>query len=228
MKQTIAVIGATEGMGSAVAYRLAAAGYCVLLTDDSDKHLTRFFAKLPLLLAKIRLEVPRAEVRIVFSAREACWEADIIIFAVSSEDQAEVAQKIKDVVTRKIVVGATDSPNKTHNGLGTGSTATASVGLSQLLPYSKIVKAYCTNSSEDLGRPWKAGPTANVLVAGEDQEAVSTIMQIVNVVGLDPVITSQTTLNCTVRDWMYHADPSSGLNRAQRIEKFEGTAEETE
>jgi predicted dinucleotide-binding enzyme len=206
MKMTVAVIGAADSVGSAIAYGLAAAGYRVLLTDDFENHLASFVSKLPVLLVKTRLKVPGADVRIVFSAREASWEADIVVVAVPCEAQAELARKIRDVVTRKIVISVVNPLNKRHDGLGTAPTGSAAEELAELLPYSKIVRAFKTNSPADFKRPKKAGTIADVSVAGDDQEAVSTTMQLVKDMGFNPLFVGQLAMSRRLENTICEAD----------------------
>jgi len=206
MKKTVAIIGAAERMGSAIAYGLAAAGYRVLLSDDIESHLTAFIGRLPLLLVKIRLEVPRADVRIVFSAREASWEADIVVVAVACAGQAELARNIKDVVTGKIVVSVISPSNKGHDGLVITSTSSAVEQLAELLPHSKIVKAFKTDSFSDFKVPQNAVRISDVSVAGDDPEAVSTTMQLIKDVGFNPLFAGQLTMSSMQHNTVYKSD----------------------
>ena len=153
MKKTVAVIGAAESTGSAIAYGLAAAGHRVLLTDDIEKRLTPFLGRLPLLLAKIRFEVSRADARIVFSAREACWEADVVILTAPAEAQAEIACRIKDVVTQKIVVSVRGPLGKTSDDVGPVPVGMATEELTQLLPHSRIVRVFHADPPAGFGLP---------------------------------------------------------------------------
>ena len=75
VKQTIAIIGATGNMGSALARSLARGPYRVLLFG-------RDAARLDWLASEIQGTVPAAEVEAVGCPVDASWEADIIIPAV--------------------------------------------------------------------------------------------------------------------------------------------------
>jgi predicted dinucleotide-binding enzyme len=198
MKKTVAVIGADGNIGAALAFRLAKAGYRTLVTSHTLQDLTPFIGKLPLLLGKIRLRVPHADGAIVFSAREASWEADIIILAVPSETQAEIAGEIKDVVTGKVVISLENPLNGTHSGPVTPPTNSVAAELAQLLPHSRIVRALSTTVADQPGEVKCAGLSVDVLVGGDDDEAVSTVMQLAKDVGYHPLVAGKLAMNRTV------------------------------
>jgi hypothetical protein len=198
MKKTVAIIGAAGNIGSAIALGLAAAGYRVLLTDDIEHHAL-LYMKLPLRERWIRFRVPEADVDIVLSAREASWEADIIILAVPYETQVELASKIKDVVTGKIVVSLASPLNGTQNGPVTPPTNSVAAELAQLLPHSKTVRALSTIVAAQHGEPKVAGLIVDVLVGGDDDEAVSTVMQLAKDVGYHPLVAGKHDGTCEQR-----------------------------
>jgi predicted dinucleotide-binding enzyme len=187
MKKTVAIIGAAGSMGSAIALGLAATGYRVLLTDDIE-HYSLLYMKLTLRERKIRLRVPEADVDIVLSAREASWEADIIILAIPYETQIETACKIKDVVTGKVVICLANPLTETHNSPVTAPTNSAAKELAQILPHSKIVQAFSTIVADQPGELRVTGMSVDVFVDGDDDEAVSTVMQLAKDVGYHPLV----------------------------------------
>lgn len=187
MKKTVAIIGAAGNVGSAIALGLATAGYRVLLTDDIE-HRSLLYVKLHLREAKIRHRVPEADVDIVLSAREASWEADIIILAIPYEAHAEIARTIKDVVTGKVVICLANPQNETHNGSVAATANNAAKELAQLLPHSTIVQAFGTIVASQPGEPRVAGMSVDVLVAGHDEEAVSTVRQLAKDIGYNPLV----------------------------------------
>jgi len=186
LKKTVAVIGATESSGPSIAYILAEAGYRVLLTNNFQTHRAVSLGKLSLLLARIRLRVRRADVRIALSAREASWEADIIIPVVPYEAQAELARTIKDVATGKIVACMINPLNRSHSGLEKNPPGGTAQELTQLLPHSSIVKAFMTSSSAVLRKPRRHGETADVFICSDNEAAAATVMQLAEEVGLSP------------------------------------------
>src|SRR5690349_12904556 len=96
-KQTIAIIGATGNMGSAIAKSIAGGPYRLLLKGNKQ-------AELDSLVKDIQSKHPNAEVESAVCPTEASWEADIIIMAVPFEAEKEIAPMIKEVANQKIVV----------------------------------------------------------------------------------------------------------------------------
>jgi NADPH-dependent F420 reductase len=202
MKKTVAIIGAEGNMGSAMACSLAKAGYRTLVTDHDQEDLLSLIGKLPLLVGKIRLRVPEADVGIVVSPREASWEADIIIPAVPYEAQAAVASEIKDVVTGKIVISVANPLNDTFDRLITPPSTSAAEELAAVLPHSKVVKAFNTVFAIDFEIPQISRRTADVFVAGDDDEAVSQVMGLVKDAGFNPLLAGKLAMSRTLENMM--------------------------
>jgi predicted dinucleotide-binding enzyme len=201
MKKTVAIIGAVGNTGSLIARGLAAAGHHVLLTDDIRNHPLRYM-KLSWLERKIRLEVPQADVEMAVSRREASWEADIIIPAVPYAELAEVASRIKDVVTRKVIISLEVPLNETHNSLAPDPTTSAPEELAQLLPHSKIVKVVRTIFTTRPENQKVSDMSVDVLVAGDDAEAVATVMELVKDAGFHPLVAGTLAMSRTLSDVM--------------------------
>ena len=201
-RQTIAILGAAGRMGWGIARSMARAGHHVLLADDGAEGCPPSVRKLPSLVARIRGKAARANVEIVSSSREASWEADIIVPAVPFEVQAEVARRIRDVAAGKIVISVINPLNKTCDGLLTAPTTSAAEVLAQELPHSKIVKAFSTVAAAYIEKPMVARKIVDVFVAGDDEEAVSTVMQLVRDAGLNPVFVGGLAVSRTLESMM--------------------------
>jgi predicted dinucleotide-binding enzyme len=111
-KQTIAVIGATGNMGSAISKTLSKGNYRLLLGANDQE-------KLETLVNEIRSLNASADVEGINCPVDASWEADIIIAAVPFQAEKEVAEKIKEVANQKIVISIANPLNETYNGLVT-------------------------------------------------------------------------------------------------------------
>jgi 8-hydroxy-5-deazaflavin:NADPH oxidoreductase len=201
-KKTIALLGAKGRLGAGIAPALVRAGYRVLLADDGEKDPTPVVEKLSSLVAKLRGKSPKLDIGIVSSSREASWEADVVLFAVPYETQAEVALEIREVVTGKVVVSTTNPINNTCDGLLTPSAASSAEELAQLLPHSKVVKAFSTVFPTHIERPAIAGKIVDVFVAGDDEDAVSTVMQLVKDAGFNPLFVGALSMSRTLESMM--------------------------
>ena len=202
MKKTIAIIGVEGIMGPAMVHGFAKVGYRTLVTHYDEEGLADLTGKIPLLVSKIRLEEPHADIEVASSAREASWEADIVVPTVPYNLQAAVASRIKDVVTGKIVISAINPINETLDGLLTPPTTSAAEELARLLPHSKVVEAFNTIFAVNFDAPEFIGQAVDVFVAGDDDEAVSTVAQLVRDLGLIPLRAGKLSMSRTLENMM--------------------------
>ena len=84
--------------------------------------------KLEKLTDQLKKMEAAAEIEPLVCVKDSCWEADIIIIAVSPEEEIKVAELMKEVATQKIVVVVLENEDDCAN-------------LESVLPYSKVVKA---------------------------------------------------------------------------------------
>jgi len=191
--KTIAILGATGNMGRAIARNLAKSNYRLLLIGSDN-------AKLDLLFKEIHAQSPSADIEIMNCAFNGCWEADIIIPAVPYKAEKEIASKIKDVATGKIVISISNPLNESFTALETATGKSAAEELQQALPYSKVVKAFNTVYAEDFAEPVIDGQTIDSLIAGNDAEAVSTVAELVSVAGLNPVVAGDLSVSASLEN----------------------------
>lgn len=191
VKTTIAIIGATGNMGSALAKSLANGPYRLLLFAH-DK------AKLENLKEEIRSATPSAEPEVVGCPVDASWEADVIIAAVPYGAEKDVAEKIRDVATQKIVVSIANPLNESYTGLVTAPGTSAAEELQKLLPASKVVKAFNTTYAADFSQPVIAGQQVDGFVAGNDEEAVDVVKGLVATAGFNPIVAGDLSASRTL------------------------------
>ncbi|MBN8822069.1 MULTISPECIES: NAD(P)-binding domain-containing protein [unclassified Spirosoma] len=172
MKPTIAIIG-SGSTGSAFATRLAQQAYRLLLFDqDSSKAQT---------LAKNLLQTGHSvDVEATDCKVTACWEADVLILAVSESAKKAVAEQIQQVATCKLVINLAtlagpDQATNTHAG----------EELQQWLPNSKLVHVWIA--------PSKNGTLLDTaFITGQHEEAIATVADLLTVSTLTPIV---------VEDW---------------------------
>ena len=81
--KTIAIIGATGNVGSAIAKCLSVTSNRLLLMSNEADPLAQ-------LISEIRLTSPTVEIESATCAKEASWEADIIVVATSSKREKKL------------------------------------------------------------------------------------------------------------------------------------------
>ncbi|MBL7735566.1 MAG: hypothetical protein JNL51_08905 [Chitinophagaceae bacterium] len=158
-KKTIAIVGATDLLNTALERKLAQANCRALLVSEDETQ----FADL---LKSVSGNTPGAEIEAQHCIRESCWEADIIILGINEGLIEETIKKIKEVATQKIVVCLTR-----HEGAITYQPGIARA-LQCSLPYSKAVYIF------------NAAATGDLLVAGNDEEAVETVINLADKGGI--------------------------------------------
>lgn len=180
-KTSIAIIGATGNMGSAIAKSLAKGSYRLLLFAQDRQ-------KLESLKTEITAATASADIECVGCPVDASWEADVIISAVPYSAEKEVAEKIKTVATQKIVVSIANPLNESYDGLVTPPTTSAAEELQKLLPDSKVVKAFNTTFAADFAQPVINGQQVDALIAGNDEQAVDVVKGLVQTAGFNPIV----------------------------------------
>lgn len=192
-KKTIAVIGATGNMGSAISKSLSRGNYRLLLIANNQD-------KLDALIKDIETKNKAADVEAVVCPAEASWEADIIILAVPFAAEIEIAAKIKEVANQKIVISIANPLNETYNGLVTAPDTSAAEELQKLLPNSKVIKAFNTTFAADFLTPVIDGKQADAFIAGNEEDALQTVAALVTTAGFNPIIAGNLPVSRTLEN----------------------------
>lgn len=180
-KQTIAIIGATGNMGTAIANSLSGHDYRLILMGRDRK-------KLNSLRRSLSNADTLAQVVIDDCARDACWEADTIILACPYAAERKVADRIREVATGKVVVSISNPLNSHNNALVTPPGTSAAEELQELLPHARVVKAFNTTFPSDFAAPVIDGLRTDVFIASNDNQASETVSKIVAAAGFNPVV----------------------------------------
>lgn len=192
-KQTIAIIGATGNMGSAISKAISNGNYRLLLKANNQ-------AGLNALVSEIKAKNPGADVEAAVCPAEATWEADIIILAVPFNAEPEIAAKIREVANQKIVISIANPLNETYNGLVTASDTSAAEELQKLLPNSKVIKAFNTTFAADFSTPVIDGKQSDAFIAGNDEDALQTVAEIVATAGFNPIAAGDLSVSRTLEN----------------------------
>ena len=192
-KQTIAIIGATGNMGSAISMSLAKGNYRLLLKANNNEALNK-------LVKEIKAKNSAADVEAMPCPAEASWEADIIVLAIPFEAEKEIAAKIKEVANQKIVISIANPLNQTYNGLVTAPNTSAADELQKLLPDSKVIKAFNTTFAADFSTPVIDGKQVDAFIAGNDEEALETVKELVSTAGFNPIVAGDLSVSRTLEN----------------------------
>lgn len=180
-KTTIAIIGATGNMGMAIAKSLAKGPYRLLLFGH-DKE------KLDAVKESVLSSNPSVELECMGCPVDASWEADVIIPAIPYGAEKSLVEKIKSVATQKIVISISNPLNESYDGLQTEPGTSAAEELQKLLPSSKVVKAFNTTFAADFSQPVINGQQVDAFIAGDDEEAVNVVKELVTTAGFNPIV----------------------------------------
>ncbi|WP_242917155.1 NADPH-dependent F420 reductase [Pontibacter liquoris] len=189
--QTIAIIGASGSMGAAISKSLAKGNYRLLLCANDR-------SKVEAVAGDIKSSLPAAAVEVVDCSKEASWEADIIVVAVPFAAEQEVAAKIKEVANQKIVISIANPLNDTYDGLVTAPDTSAAEELQKLLPNAKVVKAFNTTFAADFATTVIDGKQADAFIAGNDEEALQTVSELVSTAGFNPIVAGNLAVSGTL------------------------------
>lgn len=190
-RQTVAIIGATGKMGKAIAKSICNGNYRLLL-------FSRSIEKSGELADELNSIQEINDTEAIDCSFNACWEADIIILAIPYLAEAEVAEKIRDVATQKVVISISNPVNRIGSSLTTPPGTSAGEELQELLPYSKIIKAFNTNIPDDFKREEKLDMSADCFLAGNDPRALELVSELVKATGLSPKITGELSASQTL------------------------------
>ena len=178
-------------MGAAISKSLARGHYRLLLCSTQQQ-------KAETLVAEIKAANPEADVEAIDCSEQACWEADIIIAAVPYHAEKEVAAKIREVANQKIVVSIANPLNETYDGLLTAPDTSAAEELQKLLPNSKVIKAFNSTFAAGFATPVIDGKQADAFIAGNEDEALQTVTELVATAGFNPVVAGDLSVSRTL------------------------------
>ena len=188
-KETIAIIGATGKMGSAIARNLTKDDYRLILMSYDAEKLRRLKDSL--------LKDSKGSIDSGDCAREVSWEADIVIVASPQEADKDIAEKIREVATGKIVISISSPLNASQSNLMTGRETSAAEELQKLLPHSKVVKAFNASFAGDID-PTVDGVRADAFIAANNGNALEVVSRVLADAGFNPVVVGDLSVSRTL------------------------------
>lgn len=178
-------------MGSAIARNLAKDNYRLILMSRHTEELTELKDSLATLNSNALIDTNDC-------VKDVSWEADIIILACPYEAEKEIAEKIREVATGKIVISMSNPLNANYSNLVTSSDTSAGEELQKLLPDSKVVKAFNTTFAADFTSPIIDGQVSDAFIAANNGNALEVVSNIVAAAGFNPVVAGDLSVSRTL------------------------------
>lgn len=179
-KRTIAIVGATGNMGTALSKSLSKAGHHLLLFDRKPGELKS-------LIGDLRSSGSSSKIGTLDSVADSA-KADHVILAVPYQAQQELAGELRGAVDGKIVISIANPLNETYDGLVTPPDTSAGEELQRALEGARVVKAFNTVFAADFYQPNIDGKQIDAFVAGDDGDAVREVSELVRSMGLNPLL----------------------------------------
>jgi len=181
LKQTIAIIGATERVGADIAKAFSRINHRLILMGKDEEALEA-------LQSNLIESGANAEIESNSCAKEACWEADVIIIATNDELEPEVIDRIKEVAIGKVVVSISSPVTRTYKAYAGSSETSAAEALQKLLPYSKVVKTFNTVFARDFRSSTIISNTGEIFIAGNNSDALEVVSKLILSTGFVPIV----------------------------------------
>ncbi len=188
LEKTIAIIGGTGSLGSALAFRWGQFGYKIILGSRNEEKAKLSAGKLNNLLDK--------ESAIGMSNRDAANTAEIIVLTVPFSNHNAIVDEIMEVAQGKIVVDTTVPlvpPKVSRVQLPEGGSV-ARLTQEKLGENVRVVSAFQTIAAAELAKEASSGRLScvnsnsglknEVLVCGNNVEARSCVISLVEAAGL--------------------------------------------
>ena len=169
---SVAIVGGTGNLGSALALRLGAPGVKIIIgSRDAEKARNAVATLQPKL---------RAGELVGMTNREAVKDANFIVIAVPYEGQAQMVQDLKGQVAGKIIIDTVVPLNKVKPFVPPAGSALQEA--QQILgDEAPVIGALHNISAVDLGDV--DAPLGDVLVCGDHAEAKQKVMEIIARIG---------------------------------------------
>lgn len=184
-KQTIAIVGADQPVGTEIAKSLSVAGYRLILTGENDR-------KLETLAVNLNGDGGMVEAHSKDSI-QSLHQADIIMISSSGEEVHEIANYLSGVSDGKIIVS-------TSGEFYTGQTepkmnSSVAEELQKMLPNAKVVKTFSMHLGSGFGSPLVNSETRDTFIAGNDLEAVTAIADVIHTAGYFPILAGELSVS---------------------------------
>ncbi|REL38244.1 hypothetical protein DYD21_06455 [Rhodohalobacter sp. SW132] len=158
-KQTVAIIGSSNGIGRSFVNALCRDNYRLLLIEENREEAER-------LSDEISSSVEGADIEFLECSHQASWEADVILILKNGIDLKDLSEKINEVSTQKIIVT-----------LLKAERADDLEQVESYFPNSRVVGLFPAKSS-----------TNNVHLHSRQKKALDTVRDMISASGFQPVL----------------------------------------
>lgn len=117
---------------------------------------------------------------------EAIPDADVVVLAVPYGVLAEVVDELGDALNGKVVVDATNPLRPDYQGLAVEGTSAAEQ-VQARVKGAKVVKAFNTALAARQADPVVDGTALDGYVAGDDEQAKATVLELARSIGFHPI-----------------------------------------
>ena len=118
--------------------------------------------------------------------REVARDADVVVLAVPFQALDDVVDEMGDAAEGKVLVDVTNALDA-ESRLALGFTTSGAEELQKKVPSSKVVKAFNTVFAKHMDDGHVDGEQLSAMIAGDDDEAKSAVMDLARSIGFDPV-----------------------------------------
>ena len=172
----VTIIGAGN-MGRGIGHRIVAGGNSVTIVDRDTEEAEQLMEELRGTAqggATVEAAEPGAELR-----------GDVVVLAVYYPGNLEIARDLGERLAGKVVVDISNPLNETFDDLATAPGTSAAEEVAAVAPAgTRIVKAFNTTFAPTLVEGQVAGQPLDVLIAGDEEGAKETVVQLVRDGGL--------------------------------------------
>ena len=112
---------------------------------------------------------------------------DVVVLAVYYPDAREAVEQYGDALAGKVVIDITNPVNESFDGLVTPPDGSAAQELARSAPGARVVKAFNTTFAGTLSEGRVADQPLDVFIAGDDEDAKTTVASLAKDGGLNPI-----------------------------------------
>lgn len=172
----VTIIGAGN-MGRGIGTRMVSGGHSVTVVDQNAEAAENLATELRAL--------SRGDAKVSTASLENVVPGDVVVLAVWYGVNMEVAKKLGEKLSGKIVVDIANPLNASFDGLATAPGTSSAEDLARSIAKgAKVVKAFNTTFAGTLVNGNVSGTPLDVFIAGDDEEAKKVVAKLVEDGGL--------------------------------------------